>query len=51
MVREECLPLHSLLGITPRSGEMVQKEERLNMPRGSGRDVKRMLKTSKSLQE
>ena len=36
MVREECLPLHSLLGITPRSGETVQKEERLNMPRGSG---------------
>ena len=23
---EECLPLHSLLGITPRSGETVQKE-------------------------
>ena len=32
-------------------GETVQKEERLRGPRSSGRDVKRMLKTSKSLQE
>ncbi len=37
---EECLPLHSLLGITPRSGETVQKEERLKGPEVRGEMLK-----------